>query len=190
VELVNVQCESASIEDCVKKIESGVRDVILPRPGRVVSSKIELSFGAFMNLSITLLLDGRSPSDKGVIVGYHHGRGREGTVQAVLDRVNRLLPGDSEVVDFEVGTYTTPVTRRVYAVAVVVYNSPPARKPLKEYTLEERRGLIATVLDMFDNNPRVLNISELARTFNVSRDSIYYDIEQILGKKNGLSRRR
>ncbi|MEO2152510.1 MAG: HTH domain-containing protein, partial [Thermococcus sp.] len=46
---------------------------------------------------------------------------------------------------------------------------------------------IAMVLEAFNYNPKVLNISELARVFGVSRDSIYYDIEQIL-KEAGKSK--
>ncbi|MCD6525328.1 MAG: HTH domain-containing protein, partial [Thermococcus sp.] len=47
----------------------------------------------------------------------------------------------------------------------------------------DRRKLLAHVLSLFDYNPRVLNISELARIFNVSRDTIYHDIQQILKEK-------
>ncbi|WP_088856270.1 hypothetical protein [Thermococcus siculi] len=136
-----------------------------------------------MNLTVTLLLDSQRNMRKGVIADYSHGRNKEDSINKTMEKINRVLPKNAKVLDFEVGTYTTPVTRRTYAVVVVVYNAPLEKKPFNEYTIRERRELLAGVLKTFDYNPRVLNISEIARMFGVSRDSIYYDIEQILKEK-------
>jgi len=136
-----------------------------------------------MNLNITLLIDSSRNSTKGILAEYAHGRNKEETINAAVERVNSTIPADAEVVDFQIDTYTTPVTRRTYAVVVVVYNVPVLTKPHREFTLRERRELLASVLREFEYNPRVLNISELARVFGVSRDSIYYDIEQILKER-------
>ncbi|WP_297067842.1 HTH domain-containing protein [Thermococcus sp.] len=140
-----------------------------------------------MNLNVTLLLNSTVTMDKGVVVEHATSRNREGAVSKALELLNSKLPGEAKVVDFEVGTYTTPVTRRTYGVAVAIYNIPREHRALPDLTIKERRALMAHVLRIFNYNPKVLNISELARTFGVSRDSIYYDIEQIL-KENGLNR--
>jgi len=183
VELISVQCESSSIEDCVNNVMSKSKELLGSRLGSIVSSKIHLTFGAFMNLNVTMLLDPRGDMQKGIIVDYSHGKNKEDAINRTMEKINRLLPRNAQVLDFEVGTYTTPVTRRTYAVVVVVYNAPPGEKPFPEYTIKERRELLAGVLERFNYNPRVLNISEIARMFGVSRDSIYYDIEQILKEK-------
>ncbi|WP_297438313.1 hypothetical protein [Thermococcus sp.] len=140
-----------------------------------------------MNLNVTILLDTTVTMAKGVLVEHATGRNRGDAVSKALELLNAKLPEEAKVVDFEVGTYTTPVTRRTYGVAVAIYNISPEHRALPNLTIKERRALLANVLRIFNYNPRVLNISELARTFGVSRDSIYYDIEQIL-KENGLSR--
>lgn len=181
--MVSVQCESSSIEDCINNMLSKSRELLSPLPGSIVSSKINLTFGAFMNLTVTMLLDDRDDMKKGILADYAHGKNKEDAISKTMDKINRLLPKNARVVDFEVGTYTTPVTRRTYAVVVVVYNAPPSEKPLNEFTIKERRELLARILETFNHNPRVLNISEIARMFGVSRDSIYYDIEQILKEK-------
>ena len=187
--LINFQCESASIEECVRRI-SYVSEVNLKsRPGSIKSSKISLSFGAFMNLSVTLLIDPARNSRKGILAEYSHGRNREDVINEAIEKVNSRVPKGADVVDFDLDTYTTPVTRRTYAVVVLVYNIPAPEKPHSDFTLQERRELLASVLREFNYNPRVLNISEIARMFNVSRDSIYYDIEQIL-KSVGANRKR
>nr|WP_206203582.1 hypothetical protein [Thermococcus sp. M36] len=181
--MINIQHESANVEECVKAVVLKSRKLLSPEVGFVSSSKIRLTFGAFMHLSVTVVIDPRVHMNKGVIAEYSSGKNREAATSEVLDKINRLIPQRAEIVDFEIGTYTTPVTRRTYAVGVVVYNAPVRTKPLVEYTIKERRTLLARVLEEFNYNPRVLNISEIARMFGVSRDSIYYDIEQILKEK-------
>lgn len=141
-----------------------------------------------MNLTVTLLLDPNGNTRKGVLADYSPGKHKEDAIQKTLERLNAKLPKDAKIVDFELGTYTTPVTRRTYAVGVVVYNAPLEIKSFTEYTIKERRELLAKVLENFNYNPRVLNISEIARMFGVSRDSIYYDIEQILRDRKGTIR--
>ncbi|AFL94384.1 hypothetical protein CL1_0169 [Thermococcus cleftensis] len=142
-----------------------------------------------MNLTVVLLLDDHGNMKKGIIADYAHGKNKEDAITKTMEKINRILPKNAKVVDFEVGTYTTPVTRRTYAVVVVVYNAPPEEKPLSEFTIKERRELLAKILENFNYNPRVLNISEIARMFGVSRDSIYYDIEQILKDKEGTRKK-
>ncbi|WP_371807511.1 hypothetical protein [Thermococcus sp. CX2] len=159
------------------------RNLLSSKPGFISSSKITLTFGAFMNLAVTVLLDTSVNMKKGILAEYAIGRSKEEAVNKALEKINRALPSEARVVNFEVGTYTTPVTRRTYAVGVVVYNVPLEKRPFREFTIKERRELLANVLGMFNYNPRVLNISEIARIFGVSRDSIYYDIEQILKEK-------
>ncbi|WP_232462870.1 hypothetical protein [Thermococcus sp. P6] len=159
------------------------RTLLSSRYGTIKSSKIRLTFGAFMNLTVTVLIDQSTDAVKGLLAEYHHGKSREDAIQKALEKINLKLPSGAKVVDFEVGTYTTPVTRRTYAVGIVLYNAPPQVKSLEDYTIKERRKLLSDVLRKFNYNPRVLNISEVARTFGVSRDSIYYDIEQILKEK-------
>ena len=90
---------------------------------------------------------------------------------------------NAEIVDFAFGTYTMPLTRRKYAVGIAAVNVPRERKNLEKLSIEERRAILRKALELFDWNPKALNISEIARLFNVSRDSIYNDIEQILKEK-------
>ncbi len=185
MKLISLQCESSSVEDCIKEIVKKSHILLSSTPGLIKSSKISLNFGAFMNLRILLLIDEGIPGEKGIIVSYASGRHKDEALNKVLEKINNRLEKDCQVVNFETGTYTMPVTRRTYAVGVVVYNIKKRQNSeLSTLTLKGRRELIARALEMFNYNPKVLNISELARMFGVSRDSIYYDIEQILkGKK-------
>ncbi|WP_297065894.1 hypothetical protein [Thermococcus sp.] len=134
-----------------------------------------------------LVIDKSLTAHKVVRADFSSGRNKEDAINKTLEKLNPVIPENGKIVEFEVKTYTTPVTRRTYAVSVVVYNVFERRKSIEEYTLKERRKLIAMVLEAFNYNPKVLNISELARVFGVSRDSIYYDIEQIL-KEAGKSK--
>ncbi|ASJ06969.1 BglG family transcription antiterminator [Thermococcus pacificus] len=178
--LVHVSCESASVEDCVNDFRKKLKESLPVSGCYIKSAELNLTFGAFMHLSAILLVD-TSRSGGGVIVEYSTGRNREDAIQRVLEKINPVIE-DAEVVSFKVETYTTPVTRRTYAVGVAVYNlSPRSHGPLTETA--DRRKILAHVLSLFDYNPKVLNISELARVFGVSRDTIYYDIQRILEEK-------
>lgn len=188
MKLINIQHDSASIEDCVTNIVLKSKKYLSDSRGYIAASKIDLSFGAFMNLSVTLAIDFKKDMVKGIVADYSHGRKREDALRKAVESLNEKLPEEAQIVDFQLGTYVTPVTRRTYAVAVAVYNIPTERKTLEEFGINERRALLKRVLEEFNYNPRVLNISEIARTFGVSRDSIYYDIEQIL-KEKGIRRR-
>ncbi len=178
--LIHIVCESASVEDCIGEFTSKIEDVLNVSGCYIKSAELNLTFGAFMHLSATLLVD---PSNFGgrVVAKYSTGRSRDRAIESVLAEINPLIE-NAEVVGFKFGTYTTPVTRKTYAVGVVAYNLP--MKPAAQITgTPGRRKLLAHVLSLFDYNPRALNISELARIFNVSRDTIYYDIQQILKEK-------
>jgi hypothetical protein len=187
--LISFSCESSSIEECIKEINQRAIKTLENVPGYINSAKIALTFGAFMNLSVLLSVGYEYTAKKQVVATFSSGRNKEDAIQRVIDAFNLQIPRDAKIVEFEVKTYTTPVTRRTYAVGVVVFNVPVSTGSKGSYTLKERRDIIRDVLRIFNYNPKVLNISELARFFGVSRDSIYYDIQQILKEaKKGQSR--
>ncbi|AIF69157.1 hypothetical protein PAP_03685 [Palaeococcus pacificus DY20341] len=181
--LIVIQHESSNVEDCVNMIRKKSIKELASRPGKITKSKISLSFGAFMNLRLVLTIDNSLMMDKGVIVEYSTGKNKEEAIKNIQNKINSYLKYYYQIVDFEFGTYTTPVTRRTYAVGVVVYNVPRRNEESHILGLKERREILARALELFNYNPKALNISELARMFKVSRDSIYYDIEQILKEK-------
>ncbi|MCD6144052.1 HTH domain-containing protein, partial [Thermococcus sp.] len=72
---------------------------------------------------------------------------------------------------------------RKYAVGIAVVNKPKEKENFQNLSIEERRAILRKALELFGWDPKALNISEIARLFNVSRDSIYNDIEQILKER-------
>ena len=177
------QAESANIKECLNNIETSSKKEFLKTPGKIEKSKISLNFGAFMNVTITLNINESQPAEKGIITAYTSGKNKRDAMEKLQDIINKQIKSSMQIVDFEVGTYTTPVTRRTYAVGIVVYNIPIHKIELSQLGIKERRKILAKALELFNYNPKVLNISEVARTFGVSRDSIYYDIEQILKER-------
>ncbi|WP_367883650.1 hypothetical protein [Thermococcus peptonophilus] len=91
-----------------------------------------------MNLRVTVLIDDEKDMLKGIIAEHSTGKNRADALNKALELLNSKLPKNAEVVDFEVGTYVTPVTRRAYGVAVAVYNVPIGRKNFSEFTTGER----------------------------------------------------
>lgn len=176
--LVFIECESSSIEGCLKELREKAED-LEKIPGKIDKAKIELSFGAFMSVRISLSIEPDKNHEKMIIAEYSSGKD-------VLERLQEKMREkikNAQIVDFTFGTYTMPITRKKYAVAIAVVNIPKERESFENLSIEERRAILRKALELFGWNPKVLNISELARLFGVSRDSIYNDIEQILKEK-------
>ena len=176
--LVFIECESSSVEGCLKELRKKA-EVLKRIPGKIDKAKVELSFGAFMSVKIALKVEPDKNHDKIIIAEYSSGKD-------VLERLQEKMQEkikNAEIVDFAFGTYTMPLTRRKYAVGIAVANVPRERKNLEKLSIEERRAILRKALELFDWNPKALNISEIARLFNVSRDSIYNDIEQIMKER-------
>ncbi|RLF78888.1 hypothetical protein DRN32_06095 [Thermococci archaeon] len=133
-----------------------------------------------MSVKIALKVEPDKNHDKIIIAEYSSGKD-------VLERLQEKMQEkikNAEIVDFAFGTYTMPLTRRKYAVGIAVVNVPRERKNLEKLSIEERRAILRKALELFDWNPKAMNSSEIARLFNVSRDSIYNDIEQIMREKS------
>jgi len=176
--LLFIECEAASVEGCLRELEEKAK-ILEKTPGAIERAKIELSFGSFMDIKIALKIDPTRNTEKYIIAEYASGK----NVVEELQKRMQMRIKDSEIVDFTFGTYTMPVTRRKYAVGVAVINRPREDASFENLTIEERRAILRKALELFGWNVKVLNISELARLFGVSRDSIYNDIEQILKEK-------
>lgn len=183
--LIILQSESSNTKNCLNTLVENAEKQFRRYKGSIQQAKIKLNFGAFMNVTMMLNIDQTKHAKKGIIATYSTGKNKQEALRQLQEEINSQIAKHTyiEIVNFEVGTYTTPVTRRTYAVGIVVYNIPLSETELNKMNIKERRKILAKALELFNYNPKVLNISEVARSFGVSRDSIYYDISQILKEK-------
>ncbi|NPA47837.1 MAG: hypothetical protein GXO14_04240 [Thermococci archaeon] len=179
--IIHVSYESSSVQECLEGLRRRFEEELRKKSGTVVQAEIGISFGAFMNASVTALVADAEPL-AGILTEHTTGRNREHAMKNLISKINSAI-GNVDVISFRLGSYTTPVTRRTYAVGVVVYNRRLEDLGLSNLETERRRELLAHVLRTFGYNVKVLNISELARIFGVSRDTIYYDIESIIKRR-------
>ncbi|WP_048160664.1 HTH domain-containing protein [Thermococcus sibiricus] len=176
--LLFIECESSSVEGCLKELREKAK-ILESMPGSIEKAKIELSFGAFMEIKIALSIDPTKKADKYIVAEHTSGKD---IIERLQEKIRKKIK-NTEIVDFTFGTYTMPITRRKYAVGIAVVNRPQGKGNLENLSIEERRAILGKALELFGWNPKALNISEIARLFNVSRDSIYNDIEQILKER-------
>ncbi|MFA4640433.1 helix-turn-helix domain-containing protein [Pyrococcus kukulkanii] len=176
--LVILHSEGANVRESIKNLNNLAQRKFPPR-GKVTTSKIKISMGAFLSVSIMAVFDLGEPYKPGIIVDYAVSGNKEKAIEELQEKLNSKIAPDMEIKDFSLETYTTPVTRRTYAVAVILYNRP-VKSSFEELKLQNRRKILAKLLELVNFNPKALNISELARMFGVSRDTIYNDIQQIL----------
>ncbi|AEC52344.1 hypothetical protein PNA2_1429 [Pyrococcus sp. NA2] len=180
--LVLLHTEGTNVRECITKINKEILRK-LPISGRITKVKVKIEMGAFFSLSISLIIDTSEAYRPGILVDYAVGS-KDEALSELQEKLNRKIPVDAEILDFIWETYTTPVTRRTYIVGVLPYNRPLLRK-YSDMKIEGRRKILSKVLELLNDNPKALNISELARMFGVSRDTIYNDIQQILKEREG-----
>lgn len=173
-----IECEAASVEGCLRELKEKAK-ALEKLPGKIEKAKIELSFGAFMTVRLAISINPSEIVEKMIIAEYTSGK----DVLEKLQEKMRNQIKNAEIVDFTFGTYTMPVTRRKYAVGIAVINIPRESVSFENLGIEERRAILRKALELFGWNPKALNISEIARLFNVSRDAIYNDIEQIMRER-------
>jgi len=170
--------EGASVRDCIRTLIRMSKNR-LPQQGKITSSKIKISTGAFLSVNLALIVDLAQPYKPGIAVEYSVSGSKDKALEDLQEKLNSYVTPEIEVFDFQIETYTTPVTRRTYAIGVLVYNKP-RKANTKDFMLQNRRKILAKVLELLNYNIKALNISELARMFGVSRDTIYNDIQQII----------
>jgi len=68
--------------------------------------------------------------------------------------------------------------RRTYVTLIVAVNQRIPEE-VGKLTADERRGRLAAAIHMLGNDPNAVNLSHVAKIFDVSRDVIYEDLKKL-----------
>jgi hypothetical protein len=106
--------------------------------------------------------------------------GSEGAaLRRAQERINaRLAKLRGEVVGFHMKFITPPLPKRVYATLIVAVNEEVPKK-VENLSLGERRERLAAVLRLLGDDPKAINLAQVSKTFGVSRDTIYKDLQEL-----------
>ncbi len=135
------------------------------------------------NVSVSVFLDGDELVEKFLIGVNEKAYDRESSMKKAQKHINQMLTDrKGNIAGYFIKTITSPLGR-VYTTLIIAVNSGTF-KSLNGADTESRRTRIKKGLELFGNDPSVLNVAQLAHQFGVSRTMIYKDLE-VLGFKRG-----
>jgi len=143
-------------EGCIKKINPEV--TLLP-------------VGAYVY--ITVIVSGEKLCEKKVVGVNVKASSKKKSIEKAFKLIN---PIDGEIADFSITTSTSP-TLGIYTTVIVGVNKIKFKKAKNQ---KERRERIRKILEILGNDLSAINLSGLAAHFNVSRTTIYKDLQEIM----------
>ncbi|WP_456474685.1 hypothetical protein [Candidatus Pyrohabitans sp.] len=146
--------------------------------GIITSAEYEINIGVSgASVNITVTINGSEPKKKEIIGVNVRGYSRENSVAKAAGLINSFLENkEGEIVSVYTKTIDTPLPGRVYTTMIVAINE----KGLEEARdAEIRRERIKRALELFNNDPAVINVARVAEVFGVSRTMIYRDLEAL-----------
>ncbi|MFN4133983.1 MAG: hypothetical protein ACK4GQ_06440, partial [Candidatus Hadarchaeales archaeon] len=81
-----------------------------------------------------------------------------------------------EIAGFYTRLISPPLLPRTYSTIILAINESVKEK---RFSAEERLELLSTVIHALGGDPSVINITQVAKAFGVSRDTIYEDLKKI-----------
>lgn len=157
--------------------------------GRITKAYTEVSMSpSGWYVTINVAVSGNTPYRKSIIGINQKGKNLEVSMKKATEKLNGIIAGkEGEVVDVFTKSISTPLSGRTYTTIVAAINEK-VFMPANNAAL--RRHRLKNTLEFLNNDPKAINISEVAKVFGVSRGIIYKDLEELgfkRSRRDGLS---
>jgi hypothetical protein len=164
---------SNALEFLISEINTELEKV----DGLISSMECEVSVGPLdASVTISVFVDGDVPRHKFLVGVNEKGYNKENSMKKAEKRVNSVLNDKGGDIS---GSYVKTISHlpgRVYTTLIVSVNEDK----IEEVTgVDSRRNRIKKGLILLGNDPSVINVAKLAKTFNVSRTMVYKDLEAL-----------
>jgi hypothetical protein len=148
--------------------------------GRITKLDANIDSGiAGATARIVAIVDESDFRPKCILWANEVGGSEEAALRRGQERINaRLAKLRGEVAGFYLKFITPPLPKRTYATLIVAVNEEVPKK-VGKLSLGERRERLAAVLRLLGNDSKAINLAEVAKTFGVSRDTIYRDLQEL-----------
>lgn len=128
---------------------------------------------------IITVVDESNVRPKSVLWANEAGSNDRKALSRAQEKINEQLAGlHGEIVGFFWKFITPPIPKRTYATLIVAINEEVPEKVGKPRSGERQERLVA-VLRLLGNDSKAINLARVARTFGVSRDTIYKDLQEL-----------
>ena len=128
---------------------------------------------------IVVVVDESDIRPKCVLWANEVGGSEATALNRAQEKINaQLTKIRGEVAGFYMKFITPPLPKRTYATLLVAVNEEVSEK-VGKLDSTERRERLAAVLRLLGNDPRAINLVQMAKIFGVSRDTIYKDLREL-----------
>jgi hypothetical protein len=180
----------SNVRKALERASSELNEALAATPGRITKLDASVDLGiSGATVRLVVAVDEGDFRPKSVLWANEGGGSVGAALQRARERINRSLSKlHGEIADFYLKFITTPL-KRTYATLIVAVNEDIPRK-LGRLSTRERRERLASVLRLLGNDPRAINLAGVAKSFGVSRDTLYHDLESLgLSRQEAPSRR-
>ncbi|MEW6592282.1 MAG: HTH domain-containing protein [Candidatus Hadarchaeota archaeon] len=169
-----------SVQNALAWAANDINGVLANTPGRIARMDANIDFGiSGATVRLTVAVDESDVGRKYIIWANEPGGNVQRALRRAQDKINvRLAKLHGEIVGFYQRFITPPLPKRIYATLILAVNERMPKK-MDKVGLDERRERLAAVLQFLGNDPRTINLVQVAKTFGVSRDTIYKDLEDL-----------
>lgn len=133
--------------------------------------------GAIVRLIV--IVDERDFRSKRILWANETGGTDEKALRRAREKINvQLTKLHGEIAGFHLKFITPMIPKHIYATLIVAVNEE-VHKKVEKLGSEGRRERLASMLRLLNNDPKAINLVQVAKIFGVSRDTIYRDLEEL-----------
>jgi len=182
LQLLSSVQHGSNVRKALERASSELNKALAEIPGRITKLDASVDSGiSGASVRLVLTVDENDFRPKCILWVNEGGGNVKKALSKARDKLNsRLSKLHGEIADFYLKFITTPL-KRTYATLIVAINEDIPKK-LGKLSSRERRERLASILRLLGNNPKAINLAGVAKSFGVSRDTIYHDLE-IMGFK-------
>jgi hypothetical protein len=128
---------------------------------------------------VVTVVDESDLKSKRIFWANEAGTTDEKALRRAREKINaRLAKIRGEVAGFYLKFITPMIPKRTYATIIVAVNEQIPEK-IGKLSSEERRERLSAIFRLLGNDPKAINLAQVAKVFGVSRDTIYKDMEDL-----------
>jgi len=173
---------AVSVRPALEKVAAELNEKLAKIPGCITKMDANISAGvAGASVRVTVALDESDIRPKCIIWANEVGGNETNALRRAEEKVNTQLSKlRGQIAGFHLQSIGPPLVRRIYVgVTLIVAVNQQIPKEVGKLTADERRGRLAAAIHMLGNDPNAVNLSHVAKIFDVSRDVIYEDLKKL-----------
>ncbi len=180
LKLISSSKKGSNVKKALEEATKEVNKNLINEKGSIAKINLKTNVGlpgASVDLLVTI--DDKKQVNKKIAWVNAGGSTEEKALQRAKEEINpKINEIDGELADSHIEYISPPMPKKIYVTILLGINEKVPEKT-ENLTKSERRARIRQIINLTGGNAKIINISELAKTFNVSRDVIYNDLNKL-----------